>query len=246
MFFVDGKGDQAISGVEGRRCRRTAGRVIAALLRNGAGVHVGRHHRGHQDDIGVEHGQIDVLAFAGALLLVQRRRHRIGSSQSSRIIDDRRPRLQRTAFLGAGDTHETGPGLDHTVVGRMAFFGAAVAVGSDRHEDHFRIDLFNGIVINAAFFCGAAAQVLHYHIAFGGELEEYVATLGRVQIQRQETLVRRLGHETQRQALLAKGRVGGLGTPAHGFTLARRFDLDDFRAQQRQLIGAERPGQHAR
>ncbi len=60
------------------------------------------------------------------------------------------------------------------------------------------------VLAAAILVSGAAAQVLHHHIAFRGELQENVAAFGFVQIQGQETFVRRLGHESQRQALLAE------------------------------------------
>ncbi len=125
-------------------------------------------------DRGVEHGGVNVLAFAGGLAVVERAQQGDGGVQAGEDVGDGDGGAHRLAAgaavrLAAG-AHQAGHALQDEVIGRAGGVGAVRAEAGDRAIDDVGAQRTDGFIVEAVFLQAAGLVVLHHHIAAGGQL----------------------------------------------------------------------------
>ena len=161
---------------------------------------------------------------------------------SAERIRDRIARAQRSTALVAGDTHRTGQALDDLVVGRRIFHRTVLAEPRDRAIDERWIVLPQLLVAHAEPIHDARAEVLDQHMRGADEpLEHFLPAFG-FQVDGDGLLAAVLRQERGAHQLLVERGVGA--ELAREIALLGHFDLDHFRAQERELVGAERAREH--
>ena len=88
----------------------------------------------------------------------------------------------------------------------------------------------------------AGAEVLDQHVGGRDEPLQHVLAAVGLQVERDRLLAAVLGQERRAHQLLVERRVGA--ELARQIAVLGHLDLDHLRAEQRELVGAERPGQH--
>jgi hypothetical protein len=159
-------------------------------------------------------------------------------------IADRVTHAQRRRCVVAGDAHHAGNALDDLVVCRSAAKRAILAEARDGAVDKTRIHLAQHVVAEFQAVHHAGAIVFDQRIGLRHQLEQDRAPFRVFQVDGDGLLARIDGDE--RGAHLAARLLRIRPETAGEVAIAGHFDLDDFSAEQTQLIAAERPGQHVR
>ena len=90
--------------------------MAVAAARRRLAAHAGDGDRlTHQRHQAVEHADVEVAAFAGALAFHQRAHDRDDGREAAHHVGDRRRRFHRPAVGFAGQAHQPADGLDHQV-----------------------------------------------------------------------------------------------------------------------------------
>ncbi|MNS90590.1 hypothetical protein D3C72_1246460 [compost metagenome] len=218
--------------------RLAAGQVV--------GVHVGQHRHLH-----VQQRHVDVLAFAGAVAVRQRRQHGDGGVLASHQVGDGHAGLLRAAagqvVALAGQAHEAAHALDDEVIARARGVRAGLAEAGDRAVDQVGLDLPERLIVQAVLPELADLVVLQHHVALRGQVAHDLLALGRADVAGDRALVA-VGGQV----------VGGLGGVAAVFVLepgrapgagivagAGALDLDHIGAEIGKVLGAPWPGEDA-
>jgi hypothetical protein len=198
-----------------------------------------RTHQNHRD---VEHRQIDALAAAGALALEQGAGERKGGHRAGRVIDRRRAELDRVDLRRSGRRHQPGRRLDHVIIGGLPAARPVPAERRDRAVDEARIDRRHRLPTEPQRIESAGTIILDHDVALRDQpLQDRAAGLV-LQIESQRALVRGLGQVLRAHAAAVEGAVAAAAAGLIG--LQGMLDLDHLGAEQAELIGGERAGQH--
>lgn len=134
-------GEVRAVGTGGDARRHARGVPVAVLAAHRLAVREGARGRLLVDhgEQGVEGGDVDVRALAGALPLVQR-----GTDAGERVhrgvdVGERRAEVHRRPALLAGQRHQPGPGLGDQPEAGQVRVGALGAEGRQRTEDRARV-----------------------------------------------------------------------------------------------------------
>ena len=168
------------------RGRRDVGRAVAGALRRAfVDQRVEQGRSGHID-ARLDLGAVDILAFAGPLLIVNRAQHgqravvgaapvHVGIAPARRRMRGRQPRL----FGQPAD------GLGNRTVGGKFDVGALIAPARLLDVDDIRLDLFQLLVTESPFTHGLGRKSFDDHIADGHDALEQLAPLGMPHVQAQ-------------------------------------------------------------
>ncbi|MNX59112.1 hypothetical protein D3C86_899690 [compost metagenome] len=200
----------------------------------------------------VQQGDVQMLAQAAAVALLQGRQHRDGGIHAGDDIGDRHARLLRPAagqvIAFAGDAHQAAHALDHEVVAGALRERAVLAEAGDRAIDQARVDVLQALVIQPVLGQPAHLEVLDQDVADRGQFADQRRAFRRGHVRFDRTLVA-VGAKViggfvgvLAVAVLQEGRAPGARVVAH----PRAFDLDDIGAQVGQVLRAPRAGQDAR
>ena len=215
-------------GTEGVAGTHTGGVDTADGVADHVGLHKGEH--------AVQQGHVHILAFAGALPVIQGQQDAGDGVQAGTHV------AQGSAYSGgrgigiAGDAHHAGHALGHDVIGGQVAHGAVLAEAGDGAVDDLGVDLLQILVGEAQLLHHAGLEVLHHDVAGLDHIIDQVLALFQV----------------DGDALLApvdQGVVAALpifegAKDTAAVAHAGLFDLDDFRAEVGQVHGTERAGQH--
>ncbi len=203
---------------------------------------VGQHGR-----LGLEQGDVDMLAFTGGPGVQQRGEDGVGGVESGEQVGHGDPDLHWRAVRLAGDRHQPAHGLNHVVVAGAPGVRTGLAEACDRAIDQPGIEGGEARIVQAVLGEAADLEVLHQHLGPGGEGAHQGGPL-------------RVGDVHRHRALVAVGReeIGGVApapvglgderrAPPAGFvTRARPLDLDHLGSKVGQRLGRPRSSQNPR
>src|SRR5690606_26362152 len=111
-----------------------------------AGYQVGAGHVCQPAQLGVEQGDVDELAFARAMAVLERGKYGDDGVHAGRDIDDGDTDLKGVALGRPGDAHQPTLSLDDRVVAGPVGIGTVLAIAGDGTVDKPRIQLAQGRV----------------------------------------------------------------------------------------------------
>ena len=204
---------------------------------------------GQPRHLGVEQGQVDVLAHSRTLGVAQCGQDRGGRVHPGHQVGRGHAHLLRSgagrAIGLAGHAHQPADGLDRRVVTGALRIRAVLAVAGDRAVHQLRVDRLHAGVVQAVFGQPADLVVLHQHVAARHQLADQRLALRRGEVDRHRMLA-----AVGAQVI---GRLGGVVAvgiaqvgwpPAAGVVAgAGALDLDHLRTEVGQHLGRPRPGQ---
>ena len=148
------------------------------------GVVVGGEHR-------LEHAQVDVLAGPGPVAQPQRRQDRDRAVQPGQCVGERE---RDVGGRVAGDvglaSDQAGFGVDDGRVGRPFGILTLPAEAGDGQHHQPRVDSGQGGPARPEPVQHARPEVLHHHVAGGGEVEQPGHVAGLVQVEHDRALAR--------------------------------------------------------
>ena len=191
----------------------------------------------------LEHRDVDVLALAGGIALVERRHdcaEGVRAGQDVGDVDAAVFRLRPAGLIGHVGHVVARSGVDHRGVGRKLGRRAGLAVARDRAVDKARVDLFELGVGEAQPPGNARAVILDENVGLGRE-----STHG---LRRDRILeVEHYGALAGIELAEARGGVGSQGWPRAHHVALGALDLDDVGAevgeQARAMRSRDRRGQ---
>ena len=220
---------------------------VAEPRRELAGDQVVHPLIGEPRDLGVQQPEIDVLALAGHRLMAG------GGEDRDRGVHPRHDVGDRSAdFLGlasrlAGHAHDPAHGLGDDVVPGPGSVRPGLAEAGERAVYQLGEVGFEVLIGKAVFGEGADPEILHQNVAVGDEPPRQVLAVPLRQVDGDGALV-----AVRAQIIGAFGRIVAGGVLEEGRSeLARvvadprTLDLDDFRAQIAEQLGAGRSGHDA-
>ena len=178
------------------------------------------------------HGDLDLLALARLVALLERGEQADGEVHAGAGIADGGPGVGRRVVGEAGDAHRPAHGLRDGLEGLVAGVRPVAAEALDGAVDEAGIDLGEHVVAEAEPVQRARREILDQHVHFRDQLPEQRLAVPGLEVERQALLVG-VQHQEEQPVL---ARYVGHG-PAGGLAPARLLQLDD--------LGAE-PGQHLR
>ena len=199
----------------------------AGLLPAGAEAHAER--RGERGIDRVEHRDLDRAPAPGALAVEQRGDDAAVEMHAGEEVAQRRARLHRLAVGKAGDVHDAGHRLHGEVHRRIVAIEALLAVAGALRIDEARVDLVHRLDAEAEPLRHAGREVLHQHVGALDHLDQQVAPLRVLQVERDRALV---GVEHRER----KRRAADHAAPAQ-MLAALRLDLDHVGAGLRHQEG---------
>jgi hypothetical protein len=191
------------------------------------GEHVGgvvgeqRHDR-------VEHGDFDVLPFAGALAGEERARDPVGRIDARVDVRHRRGGFDRRAVLFSGMRHDAPGRLDDEIHAGVLRHRPALAEGGDRAVDEARIDCAQVVVAEALAVHHAGAEVLDEHVRVAHQAADQLDTGRLADVDTDAALVAVQPLEVE-PADLRRQAPGAIGV-ADAVAAPGLLDLDDVRA----------------
>ncbi len=200
---------------------------------------------------GVEHGGVDVLAFAGGLAVVERAQQGDGGVKAGQDVGDgdggaHRLPPPRPVGLAAG-AHQAGHALQDEVIGRAGGVGAVGAEAGDRAIDHVRAQRADGFVVQAVFFQAAGLVIFHHHVAAGGQLPHQFRALRPGDVDGDRLLAAVAGEIEGRVVGLRAIGIGQERSHLAGIVaVAGLLDLVDGGAHVGQVLRGPRACHHAR
>ena len=148
----------------------------------------------------------------------------------------------RAVFRVSRHRHHPGHRLNGTVVGRRLGRRAGLAVARDRTIDQVGLDCLHRLIPEAEAVDHARPEVLHHDVGVLDQPSDDFESARVFEVERQRPLVGIHGQEERRHAGLANVVVGA---DAAALVAGAGFlDLDHIRAQQPELHGRERTGEH--
>ena len=239
-----GHQDGAVAHAEGIRRGHARRRGVADRRGKVAGGQVVDQQRREHGQRRLEHRHVQALALARRLLAVERRSTGEGRGDAGGEIDRGEARAHRPRVGMARDRHHARGRLDGAVIGRRAGIGAGLPVARYRTEDEARPDLLQRLVAEAQPVHGAGLEVLHHDVRPGDEAMHHLAGAGMLEVERQRPLAGVDRQEHRRHAgapeVVVADQVAAL------VAAGPLLQLDDIGAHHRQVLGAERAGDHLR
>ncbi len=185
----------------------------------------------------VEQRQVDVLALAGAITLVQRcqdGRHRIHAAHQvghghAHFLRSR----TRLAVRHAGEAHQAAHRLDHGVVAGLGGIGAVLAEGGDRQVDEARVVRGKIRIGQSVARQAADLEVLDQHVGTRRQLPYEGPALRPAEIDGERALAA-IGRQVVRglAGLVARGIAQVRWSPAARVVAAMRMlDLQHLGAE---------------
>jgi len=239
-----GHQDRAVAHAEGVRRGHARRRGVADRRGQVAGGQVVDQQRGEHGQRRLEHRHVEALALARRLLAVERRGAGEGGGDAGGEIDRGEPRPHGPRVGMAGDRHHARRRLDGAVIGRRAGIIAGLPVAGDRAEDEARPDLLQRLVAEAQPVHRAGLEVLHDDVRPGDEAVHHPAGAGVLEVERHRPLA---GVDRQEHRRHADAPEIVVADQVAALVAARPLlELDDIGAHHRQVLGAERAGDHLR
>src|SRR5213593_1812045 len=131
------------------------------------------------DEQAVQERQVDALAVARSLTVVQRRHDAEGAEHPGVIVRDRLTRAGGRMIGEAGDAHVAADRLGQHVVAALGSVRSVLAEGRDRGVDDVGLHHFEVFVAEPEALESADAEVLGHHVRAANELlEKLDATRG--------------------------------------------------------------------
>ena len=181
-----------------------------------------------------------MLAAAGGIPFLERRQDADGRIHTAHDVGDGDADLGRLTVRRTGDAHQTAHRLDQQVVAGALGIGPRLSETRDGAVNQTRIEGTKACVIEPVLFETAGFEVLHEHVAFGGDLAYQALTFGLTDVHRQRALVAVGTQIVGAFPGLVPVRVlekRGSPTP-RVVARARTLHLDDFGAEVAQQLGA--------
>lgn len=125
---------------------------------------------GERGGLAIAQRDVDVLPAPRPRAREQRRHDAVARVQPRREVRDGDAHLDRRAVAAAGDVHEAELGLDHDVVAGALGVRARLAVAGDGGVDEGRVDLVDGVEVEAILLETAREIVLDENVTFCSEL----------------------------------------------------------------------------
>ena len=214
---------------------------VAGGFRNFAIGAKGADHRAEQRKLAFEHGDVDLLAFAGFFFHAQREHDAVGRVKTRRHVGDRHASARAAAAFITRDTDHAAFGLQDKVERRAVAVRAVLAETRDRAVNDAGVALLRLRVIDAEPLQRADAVILDHDVALFEQLEEELLALGLFHIEDDAALVAVQAHEVRRLAAR-----DGHAPAAREIAFARRLYLDQLRAVVGQHGRAKRPRERVR
>ena len=180
-------------------------------------------------------GEVDELALAGFVAVMERHQRGGGSHQPPEPVPDEDPAQDRRAAGEARDPDHAAHRLRHGVVGG-APLGERPPLAEARvgHVDQARVRLAELPVADLPLVEGARPEILHEDVGLGRQPLEELLALGGVEVDPHVVLGVIRGEEPERRVL----PVGGLGRHvAHGVAPGGQLHLDDLGAELAEEVG---------
>ena len=154
------------------------GEVVAGLI-------------GHPRHLGVQHGEVDVLALpvACGIAVVQGSHDGEGGPHAGADVGDGDADLLRVAAQVAGDAHQTADTLHDLVVGRAVAVRSRGPKAGDGTVDDGRVDLLYVLVGQVEVGHHVGGEVLNDDVGVGGQLQEDLLRFFVAQVEGQAALV---------------------------------------------------------
>ena len=185
----------------------------------------------------VGHGDVDVLALAGAFTVEQGEAQGGEAVHGGGVVGDGEGDRAGWPFGVAGHVHEAGRGLDDAVEAGPVGPRAGLAEGRDRHHDEIGTQAAEGVVVQVPPLQHTRPEVLDHGVAVGYEVLDDAAAARRVPVDAHALLAPIVLDEHGAAAVDDPGqdaaRVAGRG----------QFHLDDLGAELGQHPGDARPGE---
>ncbi|CAM2153002.1 hypothetical protein PT2222_20033 [Paraburkholderia tropica] len=222
----------AVAGLE-RTVRIDRGVRRAVALRRRLAVDRVVERIAHPLDHAFEHRHVDMAAAPGFAALDQRRENVRVRVHAGGDIGDRATGFR--GFVGrAGNRQKARLALDQQVVGLLVAIRTVAAIARDIADDQTRITLAQRVVAEAEPLRRAGREVLHEHVGVGEQRVHDLQRFSALHVER-EAFLRTVGPDEMRGET-----VHALVVAAREIAHAGTLDLDDARAQIRELARAER------
>ncbi|CPM74670.1 Uncharacterised protein [Bordetella pertussis] len=220
--------------------RRDVRMRVAGARGHPAAVEVVRRVRMQQRQRAVVQRDVQELAQAAALALLQGQQHGDGRVQAGHHVHDRQAHPRGRAVGLAVDAHQPAHGLGAGVVARQAAQRAVGAEAADAAMHQARKGLAQRVVAQPPLLQRAGLEILHQHVGVGQQAAQQLLAGKLRQVQRHATLVAVDADE------VGGGLAGERRPPAARLVAAGRFDLQHVGAVVGEDLGAVRAAQHAR
>jgi hypothetical protein len=201
----------------------------------GSGVHLRVEGVAHPFDGGVEHGDVDGGAFAGAAASQQRGKHGLRGVHACGDVGGRYAGFDcRVGRAGDGDQARLG--LDEHVVGLTLFQRAAAAEPRHVDDDQFATCGTEFVSAEPQPLNGARREVLQEDVSVGDQVPDDAAPLFALEVDGQRFLATVQPHE------VCPGTVDGMVVTAREIAAVDPLYLDDSSPQVAETTGGERCG----
>ena len=221
--------------------RRDGGMLVPPPGRKLSGSEVVVRVVGEQGHLPVEHADVDHLAHARFLAVVQREQNPLCGEHSRRDVPNGCAKLAGRAVGLSGDAHDPALALNDHVEAGLALPGAGLAESRERGEYHRRVDAVDLLPGKPELVQRAGPEVLHDDVALANQIAQKLLAALVLQVER-ETFLVAVNRDEVRANPVQKGWPPAPGVvPALGM-----FDLDDLRAHIAQHHGAIRACENSR
>ena len=193
------------------------------------------HHSREQVDV-------DPLALARAVAMLQRRQDPDAQVQSGELVGDRRAEEQRRIVTAARQPHRAGERLHQVVLPGARGIRTGAPVAGRGCIDEPRVARAECVVAQAGAVHHAGAEVLHDHVGEIHQLEDSLEVAWILEVDLHTALVAVEGEEGIGLAVRACGEDAPLPHPLAVLLL----ELDHVGAEVAQDLGCERPLQQCR
>ena len=208
--------------------------IVAGLLGHFAADQIARGLEVEHENLRLQQRGLDVLAFVRFLAFEQGDENAERREQSGGKIGDRNADAHRPLPRQAGNRHQPAHALRDLIEAGPVGVGPVLAEAGNAGIDQARIDLGEGLIVDAEPLLHVGAEILHHDVGLLDHALERGQSRRRLQIERHAALV-------AVQVL----KVRTLARPAHRlFRSRRRFDLDDIGAPIGELAHAGRSRPH--
>ena len=202
-------------------------------------------------DLGVEQGDVEMLALAGGAAVMQRGEDGVGGIHAAHHVGDADAGLGRLAAFRirpAGERHQPAHPLDEKVVAGPVRIGAVLAEAGDRAIDEAGIFRRQRLVAEPAASKVADLEILHQHIGAARQPAHQGNALLARQVDGERTLVAVGGEVIGAFAGLVAVRIAQEGrSPAAGVVAAAGpLDLDHVGPEIAEELGGGGTGEDAR
>ena len=195
----------------------------------------------HELRHGLEHRQLDRLAFAGAVAADQRGKHDMRGIDADNAIGQRQRHVTRLLAAGlSGGRRQRADALNEIVVGGLAGIRSVVAVADQADIDQPRIDFAHVVIAELQPPHRRKPRIVHQHIGALAQPQQRRPRRRLLQVEHDAALV---AIELQ----IKRAHVGVFGRAALAHQIAlRRLDLDHVGAVVRQDLRGVRTQHHRR